>query len=175
MRALLTEGSAEWWELFKVYKDSISYRPLVSSPLTMVYIEAFGLRRISRAPYDNQVGRQVGEMGIFEGLFGPDVAIDLGTANSLVFVKGHGIVLTEPSVEAINTNDGGAGSLRQAVTDLCGGGTITFDIPGGGPHTVKLTSGQLEIDKDVTVTGPTAESVIVSGEDTKGRYEIESL
>jgi len=42
-------------------------------------------------------------MGTFGARFGPDVAIDLGTANSLVFVKGHGIVLSEPSVVAINT------------------------------------------------------------------------
>src|SRR3712207_8944459 len=40
---------------------------------------------------------------IFGGLFAPDVAIDLGTANTLVFVKGHGIVLFEPSVVAMNT------------------------------------------------------------------------
>ena len=37
------------------------------------------------------------------GLFGRDVAIDLGTANTLVFVKGQGIVLSEPSVVAIDT------------------------------------------------------------------------
>src|ERR687885_2314618 len=42
-------------------------------------------------------------MGIFGRLFAPDVAIDLGTANTLVFVKGHGIVLSEPSVVAMNT------------------------------------------------------------------------
>ena len=41
-------------------------------------------------------------MGIFGSLFAPDVAIDLGTANTLVFVKGHGIVLSEPSVVAMN-------------------------------------------------------------------------
>ena len=37
------------------------------------------------------------------GLFGSDVAIDLGTANTLVYVKGRGVVLSEPSVVAINT------------------------------------------------------------------------
>jgi rod shape-determining protein MreB len=42
-------------------------------------------------------------MGIFAGLFAPDVAIDLGTANTLVFVKGWGIVLSEPSVVAVDT------------------------------------------------------------------------
>jgi actin-like ATPase involved in cell morphogenesis len=41
-------------------------------------------------------------MGILGGLFAPDVAIDLGTANTLVFVKGWGIVLFEPSVVAID-------------------------------------------------------------------------
>ena len=40
---------------------------------------------------------------MFGGLFGRDVAIDLGTANTLVFVKGQGIVLSEPSVVAIDT------------------------------------------------------------------------
>ena len=39
---------------------------------------------------------------MFGGLFGRDIAIDLGTANTLVFVKGQGIVLSEPSVVAID-------------------------------------------------------------------------
>ena len=37
------------------------------------------------------------------GLFSNDLAIDLGTANSLVWMKGEGIVLNEPSVVAIQT------------------------------------------------------------------------
>jgi rod shape-determining protein MreB and related proteins len=35
-------------------------------------------------------------------LFSRDVAVDLGTANTLVFVRGEGIVLSEPSVVAID-------------------------------------------------------------------------
>ena len=35
------------------------------------------------------------------GLFSNDLAIDLGTANTLVYVKGQGIVLCEPSVVAV--------------------------------------------------------------------------
>src|SRR5690242_20942574 len=35
------------------------------------------------------------------GLLSADIAIDLGTANTLVYVKGRGIVLNEPSVVAI--------------------------------------------------------------------------
>ena len=38
------------------------------------------------------------------GFFSNDLAIDLGTANTLVYVKGVGIVLNEPSVVAINKN-----------------------------------------------------------------------
>lgn len=40
------------------------------------------------------------------GLLSTDMAIDLGTANTLVYVKGQGIVLNEPSVVAIVTDDG---------------------------------------------------------------------
>ncbi|MEJ7562976.1 MAG: rod shape-determining protein [Ilumatobacteraceae bacterium] len=38
--------------------------------------------------------------------FGRDLAIDLGTANTLIYARGHGIVLDEPSVVAVNVNDG---------------------------------------------------------------------
>jgi rod shape-determining protein MreB len=37
---------------------------------------------------------------------GRDMAVDLGTANTLVYVRGKGIVLNEPSVVALNTNTG---------------------------------------------------------------------
>lgn len=40
------------------------------------------------------------------GMFSADMAIDLGTANTLVYVKGRGIVLNEPSVVAIFNNNG---------------------------------------------------------------------
>lgn len=39
-------------------------------------------------------------------MFSSDMAIDLGTANTLVYVKGRGIVLNEPSVVAIKTDQG---------------------------------------------------------------------
>lgn len=45
--------------------------------------------------------------GKIKSLFAADIGIDLGTANSLVYVKDHGIVLNEPSVVAIQ-----AGSKR---------------------------------------------------------------
>ncbi len=39
------------------------------------------------------------------GMFSNDLAIDLGTANTLVYVKGKGIVLSEPSVVAVRTDN----------------------------------------------------------------------
>jgi rod shape-determining protein MreB and related proteins len=39
-------------------------------------------------------------------LLGRDMAVDLGTANTLVYVRGRGIVLNEPSVVAVDVKDG---------------------------------------------------------------------
>ncbi len=39
-------------------------------------------------------------------LLGSDMAVDLGTANTLVYVRGRGIILNEPSVVAVNVKDG---------------------------------------------------------------------
>ena len=46
-------------------------------------------RRSPRWPYDDDVAR--------------DLAIDLGTANTLVFARGRGIILNQPTVIALNT------------------------------------------------------------------------
>ena len=48
------------------------------------------------------------------GLFSNDLAIDLGTANTLVYMKGKGIVLSEPSVVAVR-KDGRGGNKVLAV------------------------------------------------------------
>jgi len=45
------------------------------------------------------------------GLFSNDLAIDLGTANTLVYVKGKGIVLNEPSVVAVRKGDRGGNKI----------------------------------------------------------------
>lgn len=44
--------------------------------------------------------------GLLSSLAGRDMAVDLGTANTLVYVRGQGIVLNEPSVVAIDVRDG---------------------------------------------------------------------
>jgi rod shape-determining protein MreB len=73
---------------------------------------------------------------------GRDMAVDLGTANTLVYVRGEGIVLNEPSVVAVNVKDGrpvavGAEAKRmigrtpahiQAIRPLKDGVIADFDI-----------------------------------------------
>ncbi|MGE3921123.1 MAG: rod shape-determining protein, partial [Gammaproteobacteria bacterium] len=48
------------------------------------------------------------------GFFSTDLSIDLGTANTLVYVLGQGIVLNEPSVVAIR-HDRATGNQREVV------------------------------------------------------------
>ena len=45
--------------------------------------------------------------GLFSGMMSYQMAIDLGTANTLAYVKGRGIVLNEPSVVAYQYHNGG--------------------------------------------------------------------
>ena len=76
------------------------------------------------------------------GFLSADMAIDLGTANTLVYVKGRGIVLNEPSLVAIADVKG-----RKQVLVL-----------GGGP----LTLGPLTIDDPVVWPGSFEDSPVVT-------------
>ena len=51
----------------------------------------------------------------FRGMFSNDLSIDLGTANTLIYVKGQGIVLNEPSVVAIRQDRAGSPKSVAAV------------------------------------------------------------
>ncbi|CAK2348888.1 dynamic cytoskeletal protein MreB [Vibrio crassostreae] len=51
----------------------------------------------------------------FRGMFSNDLSIDLGTANTLIYVKGQGIVLDEPSVVAIRQDRAGSAKSVAAV------------------------------------------------------------
>jgi rod shape-determining protein MreB len=59
-------------------------------------------------------------MGAFSNLFAPDVAIDLGTANTIVFVKDQGVVLSEPSVVAVDDMRGKVVAVGSAAKDMIG-------------------------------------------------------
>src|SRR5690348_6201732 len=52
---------------------------------------------------------------LFRGIFSNDLSIDLGTANTLIYVRGQGIVLNEPSVVAIRQDRGPGGPRAVAA------------------------------------------------------------
>jgi len=51
----------------------------------------------------------------FRGIFSNDISIDLGTANTLIYVRGQGIILNEPSVVAIRQDRGPGGPRTVAA------------------------------------------------------------
>src|SRR3954470_8142873 len=53
-------------------------------------------------------------------LFSSDLAIDLGTANTLVYAKGKGIVVNEPSIVAINKNNGEVEAVGREAKEMLG-------------------------------------------------------
>jgi rod shape-determining protein MreB len=64
------------------------------------------------------------------GLFSNDLAVDLGTANTLVFVKGKGIVANEPSVVAVQEDSRGAKKILAV-------GKEAKEMVGRTPGTIK--------------------------------------
>lgn len=54
------------------------------------------------------------------GIFSKDIGIDLGTANTLVYVRGKGIVVREPSVVAIDKYEGKVLAVGNAANDMIG-------------------------------------------------------
>ncbi|MGH7885606.1 MAG: rod shape-determining protein [Thermodesulfobacteriota bacterium] len=64
------------------------------------------------------------------GLFSNDLAVDLGTANTLVFVKGKGIIANEPSVVAVQED-------HKGVKKLLAVGKEAKDMVGRTPGTIK--------------------------------------
>ncbi len=56
--------------------------------------------------------------GRLKGLFSYDISIDLGTANTLIYVRGEGIVLNEPSVVAIRQESGPNNNKRIAAVGM---------------------------------------------------------
>jgi rod shape-determining protein MreB len=53
-------------------------------------------------------------------VFSSDLAIDLGTANTLVFVRGRGIVVNEPSIVAINNVSGAVEAVGREAKEMLG-------------------------------------------------------
>jgi hypothetical protein len=77
-----------------------------------------------------------------------------GVSSFNLFTSGSSAIT---SVTVENSNDSGAGSLRDAIATVESGGTVV--IPASLSSPIQLTSGQIVIDKDVTITGPGARNL----------------
>lgn len=53
-------------------------------------------------------------------IFSNDIGIDLGTSNTLIYAKGHGIIITEPSVVAINQKTGRVVAVGTEASQMIG-------------------------------------------------------
>ncbi len=87
---------------------------------------------------------------------------------------------TRPSVEILegrwvpstvtNLNDAGVGSLRQAILDTPAGGTVDFQA--GLTGTITLASGELLISRNLTIVGPGANALTISGNHASRVFDI---
>ena len=98
-------------------------------------------------------------------IWSQDMAIDLGTANTLVVLKGQGVVLNEPSVVAVLDNKGKKSVLAVGDEAVSNGGLLGR-ISEVNEHFVKL-----EIAKGVEVT---LQKNAVSQVMPKGTYKANS-
>ena len=53
-------------------------------------------------------------------MFSRDIGIDLGTANTLIYMRGKGIIIREPSVVAVDTRNNTVRSVGQEAKNVIG-------------------------------------------------------
>src|SRR5438046_3056670 len=81
--------------------------PPLKFPLPRADVSGSSLFAPADGPAIRRAGRRTMLLDSILGLFSNDLAIDLGTANTLVYVKGQGILLNEPSVVAVQPDSRG--------------------------------------------------------------------
>ena len=69
--------------------------------------------------FQSRSSRSHGVRSLFS-VFSSDLAIDLGTANTLVYARGKGIVVNEPSIVAINKNTGEVEAVGKEAKEMLG-------------------------------------------------------
>jgi len=73
------------------------------------------------------------------------------------------------TITVTNTNDSGAGSLRQAIADALNGDTIDFGVTG----TITLTTGELLVNKGITIHGSGPDHLTVDGNHASGVFYVQ--
>ncbi len=92
----------------------------------------------------------------------PPVALTADQRGAIRQLNGTVDIGAVETLSVTNTNDSGAGSLRQAIADAAAGDIITFDPAFfNTQRNIDLTSGRLTINKNLTITGPGARLLTV--------------
>src|SRR5205085_1280429 len=97
-------------------------------------------------------------------LFSSDLAIDLGTANTLVYAKGRGIVVSEPSIVAINKVTNTPEAVGKEAKAMCAAigaglpitephGNMIVDIGGGTTDIAVISLSGIVYSRAVRVAG----------------------
>ncbi|HXQ76347.1 MAG TPA: choice-of-anchor Q domain-containing protein [Acidimicrobiales bacterium] len=99
------------------------------------------------------------------------LAMVLGTASLAVLPAP---VASAATLSVTNCSDSGSGSLRGAVSSASAGDTIAFSVscPPGSP--ILLTSGPITISKNLTISGPGANQLAVSGGNTSQVFIVDA-
>jgi len=97
-------------------------------------------------------------------------ALGCAVLASLLVIPATTPRLAAATVTVNNRNDNGPGSLRRAIQNAGAGDTIGFSIAG----TITLTSGELLVNKSLTIAGPGASVLAVSGHTNSRVFEISS-
>lgn len=135
-----------------------------------VFLYLGGASGPSTSPYtsytngvnNSAFGSAVGSAGHFNDDMYDDFLVGAPMWTSAPYSGGRALMFfgqcTFNSITVINADDSGTGSLRQAIADICPGGTITFDTSLSG-QTIALAS-TLSIGKDITIDGSSLSSNI---------------
>src|SRR5207302_74340 len=112
----------------------------------------------------------------FSSLLGRDMAVDLGTANTLVYVRGRGIVLNEPSVVAVNIKDGRPLAVGLEAKRMIGRtpahigaglpvaeptGNMVVDIGGGTTEVAVISLGGIVTSQSIRIGGDELDDAII--------------
>ena len=90
-----------------------------------------------------------------------DMAIDLGTANSLVYVKDRGIIINEPSVVALNNKTGQILAIGAKLPIQEAGGNFIVDIGGGTTEVAVISLGGIVASRSLRIAGDKLDNDIV--------------
>lgn len=94
----------------------------------------------------------------------------LGVTAGQVSRKAQAAPSFDPSDVVTTVADSGAGSLRDVVANASAGATVTFTVTG----VITLTSGDIGINKNITIQGPGAGTLAINANHTSGVFSIQS-